>query len=861
MRRRTAAAAKRAPVRRPRKLARPELDAGPQQEVRDLLYGLHEKAGMPALEDLAKQIAGDDRLDGSPKKDLIHRIISRGGPASLVDVRAVTQTLARACGLDEYTVAAQVNHLVRPPEQPSVPGPLPSPRSTDLATLVELEQRAIARMRERLQSLQLSADVIRELETRRQELAPLVDFRLAPSPTVIVGDLGSGKSTCADMLHQGAIGRARSDATAPWPVFLQARDLTADKLEAAVRAASPPAAASWHVIVDGLDEVDRDTARGLLAQARHMDYLSTGSEILLFSRPGYISIDAVVTIPPLTDEQIELILTIAGGEHTRRWSLPRALSAEAVKPLFALLAARFLHHGTRRFRTPIELLGDLAEEVLDRESMAGVDVHAALRRLATRTIAGRGRVRGREAGPLEIRQALVATRLVVQDSEVLRFASPILEQYFAARALLEKEVPLAQQLVSLRAWELWRSAWLLAAAIGTWEESSEPLAALVEAHPGAAAWVLGEAVPLTDPPLHGEAAVEPDSQARVRLAVDAWSAALPHLFASWAAGPMADPSARLAIDCGNGWVDLAVEEQGLGSRRQGVALSTHPAAPWRAALHLAERSAVEVLTAMRTRPDIDVLRGEWWHDRATGLIPTSFSATQYRLHETMTFTERVAYYGTELLSRLDEFGAESFGLRDQQYTRGEVLELVNIAQAGDPDGLLADPWPGRDAGPIPPDAVWSGYRADQLTARVRAVHLAAMKAYEEIVGRYFPTLAATMERALLVPYRVEYHIFVGATAGATTVLIPLVAGEEVRVDIAVESHENINSAYARGRLSKVHELVIARRPDGASWVWTSVHGGRINVADRMPATNLAVRWVWDDLNRLRLIRKKTPPSW
>jgi hypothetical protein len=651
--------------------------------------------------------------------------------------------------------------LMRLPEQPSVPGPLLAPRSADLAGLAELEQRAIAWMRERLESLQLPADVVRELEARRQELAPRVDFRLAPSPTVIAGELGSGKSTCADMLHREAIGRARSDATAPWPVFLQARDLTADKLEAAVRAASPPAAKSWHVIVDDLDEVDRDKARGLLAQARHLAYLSTGSEILLFSRPGYIGIDAVVTVPPLIDKQFELILTIVGGEHARRWSLPQALSAEAVKPLFALLAARFLRRGERRFRTPIELLGDLAEEVLDRESMAGVDVHAALRRLAARTMAGRGRVPGREAGPLEIRQALVATRLVVRHGDVLRFASPILEQYFAARALLKKEVPLVQQLASLRAWELWRSAWLLAAAIGTWDESSEPLAALVSAHPGAAAWVLGEAVPLTGLLPHGEAAVEADTQARVRLAVGAWSGAVPHLFAPWAAGPMADPSARLAIECTKDWVDFTVEERAPGGRRQGVALSAHSAAPWRAAVHLAERSAVEVLTATRTRPDIDVLRGEWWHDRATGLIPTGLSAKRYRRHETMTFTERIAHYGTELLTMMDEHGAELTARGNQRYTRGDVRELVDIAQAGDPDGLLADPWPGRDAGPFPPDAVWSGYRADQLTARVRAVHLAAMKAYEEIVNRHFPALAATMERALLAPYRVECHIFVG----------------------------------------------------------------------------------------------------
>ena len=53
LRRPPAAAAKRAQVRRPRNLARPELDAAPQRMVRDL----HEKAGKPALEDRERRIA------------------------------------------------------------------------------------------------------------------------------------------------------------------------------------------------------------------------------------------------------------------------------------------------------------------------------------------------------------------------------------------------------------------------------------------------------------------------------------------------------------------------------------------------------------------------------------------------------------------------------------------------------------------------------------------------------------------------------------------------------------------------------------------------------------------------------------
>jgi hypothetical protein len=143
VRRPTSAAAKRATVRRPRKLARPELAAGPRQKVRDLLYDLHEKAGRPALEALEKRIADDDRLGGSPKKDVVHRIISLGGPAALDDVRAVAQTLARACGQDEYIVAGQVTELMRSPERPFVLRPLLSQRPAYLAQVRQIAPPAL----------------------------------------------------------------------------------------------------------------------------------------------------------------------------------------------------------------------------------------------------------------------------------------------------------------------------------------------------------------------------------------------------------------------------------------------------------------------------------------------------------------------------------------------------------------------------------------------------------------------------------------------------------------------------------------------------------------------------------------------
>ncbi|MFD1364976.1 hypothetical protein [Actinoplanes sichuanensis] len=160
VRRPPAVPGRRAPVRRPRSLARPDLTPGPQQRVRDLLYDLHEKAGRPALMALEKRIGDDLSLPGAPRKDVIQRIISRGGPADQADVRAVARMLARECGLDEHTVDARVTLLLREPVAPP-PGPLLAAQSAYLEQVRRIAPPV--------------------LEGREQELAELAGFCLEPS--------------------------------------------------------------------------------------------------------------------------------------------------------------------------------------------------------------------------------------------------------------------------------------------------------------------------------------------------------------------------------------------------------------------------------------------------------------------------------------------------------------------------------------------------------------------------------------------------------------------------------------------------------------------------------------------------------
>ena len=97
----------RSAIRRGRAVDRVALPAGPARDLQDALYGLYVTAGCPNLSTLASMIAADDSLPGSPKKDLISKIVSGAGRASQQDTITVAVALARVAGRDDADVVAQ----------------------------------------------------------------------------------------------------------------------------------------------------------------------------------------------------------------------------------------------------------------------------------------------------------------------------------------------------------------------------------------------------------------------------------------------------------------------------------------------------------------------------------------------------------------------------------------------------------------------------------------------------------------------------------------------------------------------------------------------------------------------------------
>ncbi|MGW0801221.1 hypothetical protein [Streptomyces sp. NPDC002692] len=98
---------------RPRQLARPRVGWPPAlRELKELLYEVYLAADAPSLDEITKDVAADDSLDGSPSRDTVHRVLTHNErPGTQADVLAVATVLSRRAAWDTTDLAGRAREL------------------------------------------------------------------------------------------------------------------------------------------------------------------------------------------------------------------------------------------------------------------------------------------------------------------------------------------------------------------------------------------------------------------------------------------------------------------------------------------------------------------------------------------------------------------------------------------------------------------------------------------------------------------------------------------------------------------------------------------------------------------------------
>ncbi|MGV9368349.1 hypothetical protein [Micromonospora tulbaghiae] len=757
---------------------------------------------------------------------------------------------------------------------------------------MDLDKQVQIRLRERWQALQLTEEAVDRL---------LVIAMTSPEPpevpdrgvVLITGALGIGKSTYADVKMRRNVQEAFNAETARWPVLIDARTLADTPLEKKVlEAANGLPVTAYTLIIDGCDELPRDIANSLLRDARLFSGSSPESLIILLSRPGYISWRDEVHLPELTEDAAESVMEAAAGREVRIWSLPRELRPLVRRPLFAILAARYFGTGYARPTTSAGLLSALVEDVLRRDTATNEGVFAKLRDLARQTMTHGGWIAETEVGSITVRESLISTRLVVARSGRIGFAAPVIEQYFAALALLWNEIDAIEHTRSLSAWERWRPAWVLAVTIGSWNQVAALVTQLASTLPGAAAWLVGENVADRGlaVPADGDSAppLPPDSElsSRMLAAFKTWTAALPEVAREHRVlDGYEDTQVRIIVRSSPssglyvaGWSGTAEPSEAEIARSRDIFADAepgwffrgawrrapHPTWPWRFTLDRVGKIMEDHLTRLRWNPGVQALGVEAEWDLIYNLAPPAAKSAIHRQDYGLAadLTRQSIDRLVELLSREN---IQEFHFNRRFVTVVELENLRSLIRDTDPSQVLCSPWPGPDT-----DGggqwVWSSYSLDRLAERSQRIYEAALDGYQQLVEKWTPKLAPTLGLGAMLPIALEGDVEVKRNGGVEVAgidyeLWPLPPGEPSRVVLVpVEGVQARSPEEFEEKSRRFASLVHAYRSETAAWIGRTGTHGVLSIFGRLPATRIAIGWLWDDLRDLRIIRSTRPPD-
>ena len=747
--------------------------------------------------------------------------------------------------------------------------------------LIDLRNRSLARIKQMWTSLGVPEDVVASLS----EDPSIGDFLNFPKQgtLILVGDQGSGKTLAAERLFQKALKRAIDDVSQPIPVYVSATQVNkslADYIENQSDSTFAPLVHGALVIIDGVDEVGLGQANWLIGQA---DILAQSNDrltiaITLRDIPGLVGPDKLigtsewVEMPALSfEEGIGLVEKIAGRPLK---NLPFTLSdsmIEAVtKPLWAVMVGvEIRNEGEIAAADRSQLVNSIAHRAFISSGGSQEKVDVLLQILAVKAVNSGSVVRKSDLSPrLLEQQQVIDSRLVVEHENSIDFALSVFREWFAARALVEKTVPL-DSISPLS------DRWLIPLGIALDSDDSELGHALMShvasEDPGLASLLLEpyeeETRSDSEPRASGLEAAEDIGQ-KIHDAMKDWRLGLRGLYPI--IGPVREDGSvtTLGVYIGESFMSTSWHH---GRKRlpDVVKLPRHLGSPrdWSDSTELSDLLNWPTLTTqgipkgrywpwyMTRGILVDSLKEKLQSKSLTLKIDEYLKELVWELSEAMRFQGNLKLMSDFIEEQVKYSGQKSYEL--EITTRlGEGLSLLED-QLRHMDayikGLLAEgketirePWPSEDKARSS-GWVHQGYSSPQLLARATAVYTAALYIYKEIVDCWFAPFRHRLRLYQLLPVKIEgilAQIAMGPTLDYRTYSLAYSIHSFAEFEI---QGQDINDRYSHANLENYWreetERLSKLRPHVSGRLSPMRGSSVLRIFGRRPATGLAYQWL------------------
>ncbi len=734
--------------------------------------------------------------------------------------------------------------------------------------LTELRRLSLANCKQMWTTLGVPEEVAAELASDES----LGDVLQSPDPgvTLIIGDVGTGKTLAASRLYQHAASRALQDSSQPFPLFVNARDLReplSDYIHRMSHGFCQPSIQPVFFVIDGLDEIGVTRANDLIAQVQaYADAANAKLTGVVTSRklPGLKDVRRSIKMPAHDDDSaIHLMSRIAGRQVTlpecHAWS--ESVRDAARHPLFAVMIGTELRrtanlHLLRRN----QLVSSLAEDALPPSRDDAATVDRLLQLLAVKTISAGRRVPKSAVSVRRFDQVLMTdSRLVDEHDGFVDFTLSIFREWYAARAIMERTVLLDDI-------SRFSDRWIIPLAIAISSEDSEVQHALMRklawSDPGLASSVMAE----TDDNWQrdDDAGVFPESEMEtarlVKDAMDAWKQGFGKLFP--VTGPVTQNSrarnvvVRIvrerhiattswrngAVNRGSSWHTLTLTEK----------FPFPKSWPWSMTKKLLVESLSDALKLKWFASESDDAARELaWVLALAVKRQGSLDATPISLREVLN---RVVVLNRYIDDPMARWMSVSVGTAEFSNLEVALVErhLRTLLDGG--ARLIEDPWPSADRFPGSGGWVWNLYSGERLLDRTVAVYSAALRIYRAMVDKWFGAFSGRLQLYRLMPVRLEGRLVLSGEGGATdrgpgldirSRSLPFGEKSEVAFDLGPEEAFDVFS-YWKEEQSNLCQV----RPESATTLVPIVGSYALDVFHGRPATALAHRWLAGELHEM-----------
>lgn len=693
------------------------------------------------------------------------------------------------------------------------------------------------------------------------------------SLAVLTAELGTGKSLLIERLYQEAVDNVLDNPSLPIPIFLNAasyrndlvdRDLV-DSIEHMSKDYGDIQVRGATVFVDGIDELGIYDADKFLMNARSAIHVWPRTTIIVTSRPNAVfrDIEEQVVVNALTEKDSQnLISRIARQDSIFLRGKPKSFQSAVRRPLFALLYGMYLRSHQRTQPLSIgELISFLVEESLGRIELRKSLSNQMLQKLALLSIEHSSPlIPLSELGTLTNVVPLLESRLIVEEGSSVRFALPILSEWFAAQSLADGNPLIEKIIVTEKYLEKWRYPLIVLIATVGFDSVSKIIAPICELFPCFAAEVLSDAISEWNMPNHDLVHSEIEYGQRLITSMQAWTQGVGKIAKLIAPINEYGELRPVQIACdqhrfAHAWYygsneqlpKISVFSEKIPAPREGwpsvcsTKIGRQPAWMWKYTQDLlAEQLSYILNNRLLPNTSEELLNEKIWNDAIIVMKYGSLWPHPIDLNKLDSKLQKLSKMGT-LYAR---------GYRTLSPKNIRILTL-KVNQLRDDKKLSLDPpWPTGDVEQMQGGWLWDMYSDDQLQKRVIAIYQQSLTSYTHLVNSWFSKFATKSNMSGLLPVRFvgELQPSSGGMMGPRLAwyLEPIEIGGDSLVDIRLVDETTI---FAQENLhGDLQNLLRRLRPDSSAWSNTTLHQQHIStLLQSHPVTTTVYKWLWDDL--------------